>query len=164
MSTELLKSIEETERQLENLKKQLEESHNGNELWIPAYGQEYFSVKSRGTVARDKWTGDIFDEGTYANHNVFLSEALAREAVKLMRRSNLVISACLQVKPDFKPDWRNPGQTKWFPRYDHDRQKWEPDYASLCQYAGACVSSKEALQKVLKILNAQAGCRQTSGD
>ena len=156
MSTELLKSIEETE--------QLEESRNGSELWKPAGGQEYFSVKARGTVARYTWMDDSFDKDTYANHNVFLSEALAREAVKLMRRSNLVISACLQVEPDFKPDWRNFDQEKWFPGYAYASQKWESYRNRSYEKAVAHVSSKEALQKVLKILNAQAGCRQTSGD
>ena len=154
MSAELLKSIEETERQLENLKEQLEESRNGSEPWKPAYGQEYFSVKSRGTVARYKWINDSFDKETHARHNVFPSRSVAGKAAELMRHSNLIISACLQVEPDFEPDWKNFDQTKWFPRYDHDIQKWESNYGYAYQNAVACVSSKEALQKVLKILEA----------
>ena len=154
MSTELLKSIEETERQLENLKKQLEESRNGSELRKSAHDQEYFSVKARGTVARYTWMDDLFDKETHANHNVFPSRAVAEKAAECMRLSNLVISACLQVEPDFKPDWKSLDQTKWFPRYDHGIQKWKSDYAYSHQNAVACVSSKEALQKVLKILEA----------
>ena len=156
MSAELLKSIEETERQLENLKEQLEESRNGSELWKPAHGQEYFSVKSRGTVARYKWINDSFDKEMHARRNVFPSRSVAGKAAELMRHSNLIISACLQTDPDFEPDWRNFDQIKWFPRYDHASQKWESNCTYSYQKAAAHVSSKEAVGKVLKILNAQA--------
>ena len=154
MSTELLKSIEETERQLENLKKQLEESRNGSELWKPAYGREYFSFAGLGKILRFIWVGDPSDKEVHARHNVFPSRSVAEKAAELMRHSNLIISACLQVEPDFQPDWRNPNQIKWFPRYDHTSQKWEPICTYSYQEAVACVSSKEALQKVFKILEA----------
>lgn len=154
MSTELLKSIEETEQQLEKLKEQLEESKNGNELWQPAHNQEYFSVASRGTPFKYTWADDSHDEEVYAYHNAFQSEAIADKAAELMRRSNLVISACLQVDPNFEPNWRNQNQIKWLPIYDHNARTWESTNAFTYQHAGACVSSLEAVQKVLEILNA----------
>ena len=155
MSTELLKSIEETEQQLENLKKQLEESQNGNKLWKPTSGQDYFSVEDHGTVSRYTWEDYSYDEEVYAYHNAFPSRAIAEKAAELMRHSNLIISACLQTDPDFEPDWRNFDQIKWFPRYDHASQKWESNCTYSYQKAAAHVSSKEAVDKVLKILNAQ---------
>ena len=156
MSTELLKSIEETEQQLEKLKEQLEESQNDIELWKPAHGQEYFLVAVRGKILKFTWIGDSSDRGAHANHNVFPSEAIADKAAELMHQSNLVISACLQVDPDFEPDWGNQKQTKWFPHYDHHIRTWKPTSSFACQYTGACVSSEEALQKVLEILNASS--------
>ena len=154
MSTELLKSIEETERQLENLKKQLAESQNGNKLWKPPHNQKYFYVTARGLILQTNQINSSVDVDRYACHNVFPSKSVAEKAAELMWHSNLIISACLQVEPDFEPDWKNFDQTKWFPRYDHDIQKWESNYGYAYQNAVACVSSKEALQKVLKILEA----------
>ena len=154
MSTELLESIGETERQLEKLKEQLEESQKNNTLWKPAYNQKYVFVSAYGSVVTAKWRHPAYDADQYAVHNVFPSLAIGNKASELMRRSNLIISACLQVDPDFEPNWGNPGQGKYYAYYSQRTQSWKSNSAYEHRSAVAYVSSEEAIDKVLKILNA----------
>ena len=158
MNTELLLSIEETKRHLQRLKKKLEEAEKAEKvegLWKPEAGRNYYFVDVAGDTEFYRWEGDMYDNALATNHNVFPKPCVARKAGKLMRRSNLVISACLQVDPDFEPDWDNRDQTKWFPRYDHNVEAW---YITTCYRVQAdvvCVSSREKGQEALAILNAQ---------
>ena len=155
MSTELLKSIKETKQRLAALEDQLEESHNSNKLWKPAYDQMYSYVSTYGSVVMAKWSHPSYYAEQYAAHNVFPSLAIGKKAAEFMRHSNLVISACLQVDPDFEPDWGNPRQVKYYPYYNRKNKIWRSNRAYEHLNTVACVSSEEAIDKVLKILNAQ---------
>ncbi|MDA9090781.1 hypothetical protein N9J84_01605 [Porticoccaceae bacterium] len=158
MDTELLKSIEETERHLKDLKKQLEEAEMVEKvkgLWEPMIGNAYFRIGVAGEARRFRWANDTSDRAIRAFHNAFPSMGVAEKAAALMRRSNLVISACLQVDPDFEPDWDNRDQAKWFPRYDHGVEAWFITTCYRIEADVACVSSKEKGKEALAILNSQ---------
>ena len=141
MKTELLKSIEETERHLADLKRQLKEDHEGTRLWKP------------GEVAGFPWGGSNLDSRLYGNHNVYPSYDVAKKASALIRRSNLVISACLQIDPDFEPDWGNQDQGKWSARYRHDIKAWALLGSYEFQIGAAYVSSKGKGIELIEMLN-----------
>ena len=153
MNTELLKSIEETERHLAGLKSQLKEDQKSTRLWQPDEDGDYWHVDITGEVAAFPWGGSNLDSRLYGNHNVYPSYGVAKKASALIRRSNLVISACLQIDPDFDPDWDRADQGKWSARYRHDSKKWDLLCNHEYQIAAAYVSSKGKGIELIEMLN-----------
>ena len=101
MSKDLKKTIKETKQQLEVLEKQLEEAEKAKGLWRPAKEDTFFVIGINGEPSEVQ-PSDFASEVRHSGfNNVFKSRSVAEKAAKLMRKSNLVISACLQVDPDY---------------------------------------------------------------
>ncbi len=120
-------------------------------VWEPKENEWYWRINSCG---KPILTGHC-DNRVKANHNVYKTEALAKKASVLQRRSNLVIQACLNFDPDFVPDWSDTTQYKhgfYFAR----RIGWTCSQAICYANASAAhVSSHEIANKVMAYLNSQ---------
>ncbi len=69
-------------------------------LCKPRQNNRYWYVAGDGKTESQFWSNDAFDEGRHKAGNCFLTEATAKRAAELMRRSNIFISAALMADPD----------------------------------------------------------------
>ena len=127
-------------------------------VWEPEKCGSYWVVGLGGSTG--KWQlGDLGDNHTFlslkAHHSVYKTRELAEKASVLQRRSNLVIQACLNVDPDFEPDWSDSDQTKYGFCYDHYSGQWEIICSWYGNFEGAVVSTEEKADQVFEYLNSQ---------
>ena len=142
---ELETKYKELGAEIERLKQQPEG------VWEPTVGGTFWMVD---------WTGGVRslnpnNRAAVSHHNVYETEALARKASVLQRRSNLVIQACLNFDPDFVPDWSDNYQRKFGFYYSYDRGAWGKGYACMHGAVVVCVSTPELADKVVAYLNSQ---------
>ena len=142
---ELENKYKELGAEIERLKKQPEG------VWEPSLGGTFWMVD---------WTGGVRslnpnNRAAVSHHNVYETEALARQAIVLQRRANLIIQACLNFDPDFVPDWSNGDEIKYGPYYDHRSQKWCSSRTYVTDDSAAYISTQAISEKVLDYLNSQ---------
>ena len=126
-------------------------------VWETEKGEGYWAVGFAGTTVKRTLYfngGDYALPSLIAHHNVYKTEALARKASVLQRRSNLVIQACLNVDPDFEPAWNDLTQVKYQFYYSSFTDRWRGHNANA-NWGVACVSTKEKSDLVLEYLNSQ---------
>ena len=121
------------------------------DVWEPTVGGLFWMVDWEGGVRRLNPN----NRSAVAHHNVFKTEALARKASVLQRRSNLVIQACLNYDPDFVPCWRDDGREKYGFHYSNNMQAWHYSTTFLNDTSVAYVSTPEIAYKVMEYLNSQ---------
>ena len=127
-------------------------------VWEPEKSEMYLSVCMSGRLYEHPRKG-FSDELTIAHHNCYKTRELAEKASVFQRRSNLVIQACLNVDPDFEPDWNNHNnhnQMRYQFYYCHFSAQWKRPSINLAHdWGGVCVSTKEKADQVLEYLNSQ---------
>jgi hypothetical protein len=139
--------IKELEQELAQLKEKLEKE---NRLWEPEEGEKSYYVWSDGTVS----VSSIYElEERKDFYNFFPTKEQALKASGYMCRSNMIIKACLQVDPDFSPDWEDQWQIKHGVYYNHSLYKWGTDTHALEQAYPCYVSTIEKAQQVCDLLN-----------
>ena len=128
-------------------------------VWEPEVGGDYWYVYSSGELVYEKDFSYAADQERKGNHNVYKTEALAEKASVLMRRSNLVIQACLNFDPDFdpdfEPDWSEKYPSKFGVIYYHALGEWCYRYTWSVDDSAAYVSTREIADKVVAYLNSQ---------
>jgi len=119
----------------------------------PSHGDQYWYVVGLDDpISTYQWDGDEVDQGLKAHHNIFRTKEAAEKAAVLIRRSNAIIRACLEVDPDFDPDWTDIDQKKWSVYYSHIYRKWT-ETPTVINYEPAHVSSQEKAEEVARLLN-----------
>jgi len=120
------------------------------EQW-PKEGDKYWFVDSMGSVIGHIWDPylKIHSKQT-AFHNVYRTREQAMKAAKMMRRANAIIRACLEVDPDYEPDWASV-DAKYTVRFMHHAGIWEIAY-EYTDFAPAYVSSADKAVKVCELL------------
>tara|TARA_R110000803_G_scaffold54309_3_gene111005 strand:- start:2108 stop:2557 length:450 start_codon:yes stop_codon:yes gene_type:complete len=142
---ELETKYKELGAEIERLKQQPEG------VWEPSVGGAFWMVD---------WTGGVRslnpnNRSAVSHHNVYETEALARKAIVLQRRSNLLIQACLNFDPDFEPDWIDKNQYKYGFYYSHNQCAWGWSSVFTLNDSAAYVSTQEIADKVVAYLNSQ---------
>ena len=109
----------------------------------------YYFVNGRGDVNGPPRK----DIGYREFFNCYPSLIVAKKAAARMRRANAIISACLAVDPDFRPEDHPPGRPKWRVGRDQGTGKWR----AFSHYGSPkgidIVSSGEKAQQAADILN-----------
>ena len=119
----------------------------------PSHGDQYWYVGGHvEPISTYSWHGDQIDQGLKNNHNIFRTREAAEKAAMLILRSKAIISACLEVDPDFEPDWTNIDQKKWSVYYGHIFGRWT-ETPAVINYEPAHVSSQEKAEEVARLLN-----------
>ena len=120
----------------------------------PLDGDQYWYVDGRDDdlVSTHFWDDDKIDQGLKNNHNIFRTREAAEKAAVLVRRSNAIIRACMEVNPDFEPDWTDIDQKKWSVYYSHIYGNWT-ETPTVINYEPAHVSTRKKAQKVCELLN-----------
>jgi hypothetical protein len=93
--------------------------------------------------------------GCYDNFNCYETEELATKASPMMRRSNAIITACLQVDPDFVPDYLSGNQVHYsfsFLAGDiSSKPRWIQSHSYTLNY-GPCVSTRKKWEEAAALL------------
>ena len=137
--------IDEIASEITQLKKEME---NKNRLWVPEEGEKHYFVCSNGVVTDTNNPG-----GRYRIYNAFPTRQQALKASDYMRKSNMIIKACLQVDPHFEPDWEDEDQDKWNVFFDHRQGKWVTSSGIAYESEPCYVSTEKKAQQVADILN-----------
>ena len=142
---DLEQKYKELGAEIERLKQQPEG------VWEPKRGDYFFMIDFHGAIRSINPMGAVT-----THHNIYKTRQLAEKASVLMRRSNLIIQACLNFDPDFEPDWSKKSCRKFGFHYDFDCREWACfisafDSNNSCAY----VSTREIADKVVDYLNRQ---------
>ena len=146
-------NIQDLENKYKELGAEIERlNRQHQDVWEPTGGGRHWRVNSFGSPI----TTNLCGYSAKSNYNVYETETLAEKASILMRRSNLIIQACLNFDPDFVPDWSNDsGLKKYGFHYSHTMQAWHYSTTFLNDDSVAYVSTSEIAYKVMEYLNSQ---------
>jgi hypothetical protein len=121
----------------------------------PEIGDFYWKVLSSGSKERTRYNDRSFDRDCYDNFNCYETKALANKASRMMKRNNAIIMACLQVDPDFVPDYLSGNQRHWYFYYSAPQMGfmggWSP-LSSIIHNHGPCVSTQEKWHEAAALL------------
>lgn len=119
--------------------------------WVPKQGEVFWWVGRAFTTEKEVNRDYEWQKLMIASSNCYKTRELAEKAAKLMKRYSLIVNACLQVDPDFKPDWGDKSQPK-FSYYRHENER-DTTTRYWNDYLTPCVSSIEKANQVIQILN-----------
>jgi hypothetical protein len=115
----------------------------------------YWFIEDNGQADCNHWTNDTFDNSCYENFNCYETKALTTKASAMMRRNNAIIMACLQVDPDFVPDYLSGNQRHWYFYYSAPQMGfmggWSP-LSSIIHNRGPSVSTQEKWHEAAALL------------
>jgi hypothetical protein len=116
---------------------------------------KYHVVNGNGTTSNTYNNGLPADKYYYDNFNCYETKELATKASPMMRRNNAIIMACLQVDPDFIPDYLSGNQRHWYFYYSAPQMGfmggWSP-LSSITHNHGPCVSTEAKWEEAAALL------------
>jgi hypothetical protein len=122
----------------------------------PEKGSIYFIVTGdAGVVEVDYGVNSRMDNFYYDNFNCYETEELATKASPMMKRSNALIMACLQVDPNFVPDYLSGNQRHYTFYYSAPQMGFIGGWSSLSSIGnnyGPCVSTIEKWEEAAALL------------
>ena len=102
-----------------------------------------------------------FDDTNFKNNNYFLTRERAEEVADkinfLLKLERLHDIYC----PNYKPDWNNMGEHKWYATFDSEDKKYTKLWTNIYLEAVVHFDSEETADKVCEILNKELGDEQT---
>lgn len=111
---ELTKKAEEMEKQLNELKAEIDRLENGWEMKCPyEEGDNVFKLGDDGLSWEYRWNRMVIDEGRFEQGNIFLTREAARLESKrrnLLTRFRAFRDEC---NDGWKPDWNDAYEAKW---------------------------------------------------
>ena len=140
---------------IQDLEQELNNSNAPKRLWKPEIGDNIVTVDAFGDpMGWELNNGNkIISNAKIKNYSAFKTRAVAKKAAKAMRIHNAIISACLQVDPDFDPDWNDRTQCKYYPIYNKQDMRWGYSASVTVKTLPICVSNRDSIEKVIEILN-----------
>jgi hypothetical protein len=121
----------------------------------PEFDKEWGCVDQTGNVVDTYWNDLPYDLQCYNNFNCYETKELATKAAVMMKRSNAIIMACLQVDPDFVPDYLSDNQKHYSFYYEAPEVglngSWECSFSYTDNY-GPCVSTVEKWKEAAALL------------
>lgn len=147
-TVDLQKQLKETKAHLAEIEEKIKLSIKPM-FWRPDAGGEYYCIENYDVLAPHWSTGgvqewDLFPSAEQAKkvgHSVYLAVAVTK--------------ACLQVDPNFEPDWDNLRQSKYSPAYCHVTNKWGVLTWCTTQMVTPPVSTWELAQKACELLTSE---------
>jgi hypothetical protein len=121
----------------------------------PVDGQVFYATNAKVEVGLFYNNGTDFDKACFNNFNCYETEELATKAAVMMKRNNAITTACLQVDPDFVPDYLSGNQVHYsfsFLAGDiSSRPRWIQSHSYTLNY-GPCVSTREKWEEAAALL------------
>lgn len=85
--------------------------------WKPTKGDEYWTIYNNGNIDKSTWKDDYTDKERYKMGNCHRTEEDAEHAKEVR-----IAQTKIKRSSDFKPDWKNRNQLKWYVGYNHDNK------------------------------------------
>jgi hypothetical protein len=102
--------VTELQRIISTAQDDLAELMKKGKRFKPVDGQVFYAINAKVEVGLFYNNDTDFDKACYDNFNCYETEELATKAAVMMKRKNAIIMACLQVDPDFVPDYLSGNQ------------------------------------------------------
>ena len=121
----------------------------------PEIDQEYWYVDEIGVAIDTGWRDSPFDRLCWDNFNCYETKELATKAAVMTKRSNAIITACLQVDPDFVPVYLSGKQRHYSFGYDAPESGVGGFWVDVTSYDvnyGPCVSTQEKWEEAAALL------------
>lgn len=101
--TELQEKIAQLEAELAEVKKiaALPKRVDGDGVFEPEYGEDYWYISAEGTTFVDNWGGDSIECAQYAIGNCFPTEQAAEDVVRALK----LIQKARESQDGYVPDW-----------------------------------------------------------
>ena len=113
-----------TEEQTNKLKECLPELFPSK--YKPKHGEEYCYVSNSGRVFYKKWSNeDTIGNDIFSIGNVFSTKEEAEEEIKYRKALTTIKHYILDNFGEWKPDWEDEGQSKYFIYYDHTDKRFD---------------------------------------
>jgi hypothetical protein len=138
------------EAEVKRLREIIEAPEQQDRLWKPREGEQYYCLNSWAAAFHVQVSHHTDDERSEFG-NCFPTESAANKAAPMFAVAHKIIVACIQVDPDFVPDWEDDQQEKHRPTFLHG--KWSPSVWAASGLLGAAVSTKQKCEQVCRILN-----------
>jgi hypothetical protein len=121
----------------------------------PEWNEEFYFVNGSVDAEKTFNCNLIEDKERYEHFNCYETEELATKAAVMMKRSNAIIMACLQVDPDFVPDYLSGNQEHHSFCYQAEEMGVYAEWIRIMNYNyiyGPCVSTKEKWEAAAALL------------
>lgn len=110
---ELTKKAEEMEKQLKELKSEIERAKNWEMKSTYDYDDKYFFIDGEGTVGRSRWDNMGIDINRFSQGNIFKTE----EEAYLESERRILLAKFREFRDErnegWKPDWTDTNESKW---------------------------------------------------
>lgn len=144
--TELQQKIVDMEKQLAELKKELEKKDKG--IWKPEVGEVYYSIDEKCEEYVKNNYGACRDEKIFECGNYFKTKEEAERMANYLKYTNLLRK---YVEEHSEPlDWNNSNQKKYFSYYEYQTKRINTEWCHSARGQGAIyASSKEVLKEAI---------------
>lgn len=110
---ELTKKAEEMEKQLKELKSEIEREKNWEMKSTYDYDDKYFFIDGEGKVGRSRWNNMGIDINRFSQGNIFKTE----EEANLESNRRILLAKFREFRDErnegWKPDWTDANESKW---------------------------------------------------
>ena len=86
-------------------------------VWKPKTGDTYRYINSDGIILLSRWSNDDLDNARYEIGNCYRTDKEAEHAQRVQ-----IARTIIKQSSDFKPDWDDDNQEKWYVAYDHSEK------------------------------------------
>lgn len=85
--------------------------------WKPKTGDTYRYINSDGIILLSRWSNDDLDNARYEIGNCYRTDKETEYAKRVQ-----IARTIIKRSSDFKPDWNDDNQEKWYVTYDHSEE------------------------------------------
>jgi len=96
--------------------------------WRPEYNETYYYVNSAKEVDFNLWSNDSIDNYRYKTRNVFRTGKEAEQKLHAIKKKYKILDVIEELNEDWKPNWANKFERKYFLYYMIDNKEWDIDF------------------------------------
>ena len=152
---ELEEEISEAKRKIDELTAKLEKERETVDItdrWKPALNVSYYTSRTDDFVSTC-WDGDSFDNHTFNSFDTWRTLDRAKEVYGRIKVLRIMEQIHDILCPDYKPNWNDSTERKWYCYYNNYRQGWNCDNCRSCNNWFVHFDTEEHAEQACKILN-----------
>ena len=153
---ELEEEISEAKRKIDELTAKLEEERNAVDItdrWKPALGVLYYTSNGTDNFVPIRWDDDDIDNHLFNSFDTWRTADRAKEVYEKIKALRMMEQIHDILCPDYKPNWNDTTERKWYCYYSSYRQEWNYDNYRSCNSWFVWFDTKEHAEQACKILN-----------
>lgn len=152
MNKEIQKLQEEIKERMDKIEKLLEASDY--KQWVPKVDGRYYTLNGYYSPLCTYWADKPYDIDRKKNYALFKTEEEAQRIAEIQRIQRKIIDIIKFVRGDWRPDWSDNQQEKYYIGYDHSEEEFfYDDFANTQLTISEMYFSREHANKVLELIN-----------